>query len=78
MPEVSLNAEVLLNEHVPCWLRFKELQLLIGSGLDEISDRWASGKGPLALHFSAQEMRQMIIAMFENTGRRYSLLMRIK
>ena len=40
--------------------------------------RWASGKGPLAVEFPVDEMKQLIRALFQNTDRRAAVLARIK
>ena len=63
---------------VPLWNRFQEMQLLLQASLKNIEDRWASGKGPLGLHFSADEVKHMIRALFQNTDHRAAVLARIK
>lgn len=75
---VDTNPEVLLHEHVTSWFRFKELLLVLGFGLQQISDRWADGKGPLAMHFSPSEVQRLVLGMFENTSKRDVLLGQIK
>ena len=76
--QCSISPQVLLYDHVPGWPRFQELVLLLGSGLADISDRWADGKGPLALHFTQQEVCQLVLAMFENTSKRQALLTELR
>lgn len=71
-------AELLLQKHVRKWLKYKELLILLNAGLQEISDRWADGKGPLALEFSSNEVKQLIRALFQNTDRRAAVLSKIK
>ena len=71
------SAEVLLHEHVQTWMRFTELHRLLGSGLQVLSDRWAAGKGPLALHFTPEEVHRLVIAIFENTSKRDAVLAQI-
>ena len=71
------SAEVLLHEHVQAWMRFTELHRVLKSGLQQLSDRWAAGKGPLALHFTADEVHRLVIAMFENTSKRDRVLAQI-
>ena len=44
----------------------------------EIEDRWAAGKGPLANEFTADEIKRMIRALFQNTDRRAAVLSRIR
>lgn len=74
----SANPQVTLHECVPNWLRFKELVLFLDCGLQAVADRWADGKGPLALHLTATEVRRLVIAVFENTRKRDLFLSRLK
>ena len=74
----SHNAPLELQRNVPKWLRFKELINVLNASLLEISDRWAEGKGPLAVEFSPNEMKQLIRALFQNTERRANILSKIK
>ena len=75
--EGKSSPEVLLHEHVLAWMKFTELHRILGSGLQNLSDRWASGKGPLAIYYSAEQVHHLIIAMFENTSNRDSVLSKI-
>ncbi len=68
----------MLHEFVPNWLRFRELVLLLGSGLQTVADRWAAGKGPLALHFSPGDVARLVEAMFEETHRRAVVLRELR
>lgn len=63
---------------VPHWIRYKELIGILEASLQDIVDRWADGKGPLAHEFSAQEVRGLIRALFQNTDRRAAVLGKIK
>ncbi|CAH3198135.1 unnamed protein product, partial [Porites evermanni] len=63
---------------VPHWIRYKELIGILEASLQDIVDRWAEGKGPLAHEFSAQEVRGLIRALFQNTDRRAAVLAKIK
>ncbi|XP_073230670.1 centromere/kinetochore protein zw10 homolog [Porites lutea] len=63
---------------VPHWIRYKELIGILEASLQDIVDRWADGKGPLAHEFSAQEVRGLIRALFQNTDRRAAVLAKIK
>lgn len=74
--ETNLTVEVQRN--VKKWLRFQELELILNASMIDISDRWASGNGPLAIAFSANEVKNMIRAMFQNTERRSHILAQIK
>uniref|UniRef100_A0A7N4PI02 Centromere/kinetochore protein zw10 homolog n=1 Tax=Sarcophilus harrisii TaxID=9305 RepID=A0A7N4PI02_SARHA len=64
--------------YVPKWMPFKELMLLLQASLQEIGDRWADGKGPLATAFSSGEVKALIRALFQNTERRAAALAKIK
>ena len=64
--------------YVRAWQRFKELILVLNANLKEIEDRWAGGKGPLAVEFTVEEMKRLIRALFQNTDRRAAVLSRIK
>ncbi|XP_014272293.1 centromere/kinetochore protein zw10 homolog isoform X1 [Halyomorpha halys] len=63
---------------VKCWSRFKELIRVLGASLAEVGERWADGKGPLAVDFTAEEVRQMVKALFQVSDRRAAILSRIK
>ncbi|XP_020600690.1 centromere/kinetochore protein zw10 homolog [Orbicella faveolata] len=63
---------------VPHWIRYKELIAILQASLQDIVDRWADGKGPLAHEFTAQEVRGLIRALFQNTDRRAAVLGKIK
>ncbi|XP_041352899.1 centromere/kinetochore protein zw10 homolog [Gigantopelta aegis] len=76
--EKASNADVELQRNVPNWRKFKELQLVINGSLHEIVDRWAEKKGPLADVFSANELKQLIRALFQNTDRRAAVLAKIR
>lgn len=60
------------------WAMFKELAAVLRANLQEIVDRWADGKGPLAVEFSSSEVKSLIRALFQNTERRAVALTRIK
>ena len=63
---------------VRLWPKLKELILVLDANLKEIDDRWALGKGPLAVEFGVDEMKQLIRALFQNTDRRATVLAKIK
>ena len=60
------------------WSKFKELIVVLDSGLSVIEDRWGEGNGVLAKEFSAEEIKQLIKAIFQNTERRATVLSKIK
>ena len=67
-----------LIRYVKKWNKFNELILILNASLREIEDRWARGKGPLAIDFSVEEVKKLIRALFQNTDRRAATLTRIK
>lgn len=67
-----------INLFVHNWSKFTELNFVLGASLININDRWADGKGPLALQFTASEMRSLIRALFQNTDRRAAVVSRIQ
>ncbi|XP_045573178.1 centromere/kinetochore protein zw10 homolog isoform X6 [Salmo salar] len=80
LPEENKNKKY--QEEVPVyvkkWITFKELVIVLRANLQEIVDRWAEGKGPLALEFSSSNMKSLIRALFQNTERRAVALTKIK
>ncbi|MBN3302540.1 ZW10 protein, partial [Amia calva] len=80
LPEENKNRKY--QEEVPVyiqkWMTFKELMIVLQASLQEIVDRWADGKGPLAAEFSSSEVKSLIRALFQNTDRRAAALARIK
>ncbi|CAI9534510.1 unnamed protein product [Staurois parvus] len=80
LPEEGKNKK--FQEEVPVyvqkWMKFKELMIILQANLQEIIDRWADGKGPLATEFSTNEVKSLIRALFQNTERRAAALARIK
>ncbi|KAG7483555.1 hypothetical protein MATL_G00039640 [Megalops atlanticus] len=80
LPEEYKNRKY--QEEVPIyvrkWMTFKELMIVLQANLQDIVDRWADGKGPLALEFSSNEMKSLIRALFQNTERRAIALTKIK
>ena len=74
----TTSAEVTLHEVAPDWLRVRELALLFAASLQEVNDRWSDSKGPLALHFTGDEVAKLVTAMFEKTGRRDALVAQLR
>jgi centromere/kinetochore protein ZW10 len=74
LDDPKINPQVALHEFVPSWMKFKELVIILNSGLQDVYDRWSDGKGPLAMHFTGEEVKKVVIAMFENTSKRSALL----
>lgn len=59
---------------VPKWNKMEEMKFLLTARLQEIVDRWADGKGPLASEFTAVELKQLVRALFQNTEKRAAVL----
>ncbi|XP_062289187.1 centromere/kinetochore protein zw10 homolog [Scomber scombrus] len=82
IPLAEENKNKKYQEEVPLyvkkWSTFKELVIVLRANLQEIVDRWADGKGPLALEFSSSEVKSLIRALFQNTDRRAVALTKIK
>uniref|UniRef100_A0A7N5ZUB7 Centromere/kinetochore protein zw10 homolog n=1 Tax=Anabas testudineus TaxID=64144 RepID=A0A7N5ZUB7_ANATE len=82
IPLAEENKNKKYQEEVPLyvkkWGTFKELVIVLRANLQEIVDRWADGKGPLALEFSSSEVKNLIRALFQNTERRAVALTKIK
>ena len=72
------NTTIEIQRNVAKWQRFRELDMVLNASMIEIGDRWASGKGPLAVVFTANEVKQLIRALFQNTDRRAAMLAKIK
>ncbi|XP_030767334.1 centromere/kinetochore protein zw10 homolog [Sitophilus oryzae] len=62
---------------VPLWYKLNEVSFVLNASLVEISDRWADGKGPLAMQFEAAELKKLIKSLFQNTDIRAAILTRI-
>ncbi|XP_041456853.1 centromere/kinetochore protein zw10 homolog [Lytechinus variegatus] len=72
--EEPVIMEVMVKE----WRQFLELGFILEASMQAIVDRWADGKGPLALAFSASTVKGLIRALFQNTDRRANALSKIK
>ncbi|XP_789289.3 centromere/kinetochore protein zw10 homolog [Strongylocentrotus purpuratus] len=72
--EEPVIMEVMVKE----WRQFLELGFILEASMQAIVDRWADGKGPLALAFTASTVKGLIRALFQNTDRRANALSKIK
>lgn len=72
------DVKMMLHKNVGKWQKLLELKMVLDASLLDISDRWADGKGPLAEEFTANEVKQLIRALFQNTDRRAAVLAKIK
>lgn len=50
---------------------------VLSSSLKDIENRWADGKGPLANELKAEQIKNLLKALFQNTDRRAALLKHI-
>ena len=60
------------------WTKFTELIFILGASLREIEDGWSGGQGRLCAEFPAEQVKQLIRALFQNTERRAAVLAKIK
>uniref|UniRef100_A0A915I674 Centromere/kinetochore protein zw10-like protein n=1 Tax=Romanomermis culicivorax TaxID=13658 RepID=A0A915I674_ROMCU len=60
----------------PEYSKFKELIFVLSSNLQQIEDRWFNG--PLAKLMSADEVKRLIRALFQNTDKRAHMLQKIR
>ncbi|KRZ78854.1 Centromere/kinetochore protein zw10 -like protein [Trichinella papuae] len=74
--EMNLSEEI--STVCKSWERLEEILLILDSNLKTIETRWANGSGPLALRLTAEELRNLIRASFQNTKLRAELLSKIK
>ena len=74
----SSSPTALLHRHVAKWRTLEELILVLNASLQDIADRWADSKGPLAAEFTSNEIKQLIRALFQNTDRRAAILNKIR
>ncbi|KAL9898168.1 zeste-white 10 kinetochore protein isoform 1-T1 [Glossina fuscipes fuscipes] len=87
--ELSELIEVILNvsptlfkeKHevlcVPCWMKLRQLKMILNASLQEITEQWCDGAGILTAHYKVDEIRHLIRALFQNTDRRASALAKI-
>ncbi|XP_013177174.1 PREDICTED: centromere/kinetochore protein zw10 homolog [Papilio xuthus] len=70
--------EIDVNTYVKSWIKLQELVFVLGGSLRDIDLHWGDGAGPLARHFTTDELRSLIKALFQNTQFRANLLSKIK
>jgi protein transport protein DSL1/ZW10 len=64
-------------KYIDSWQKFNYLIVLLKENLQKIADLWSEGKGPLAINYDSQEVRNLIKALFMNTDKRASILAKI-
>lgn len=77
VPDSPMDPRVAAPNHVAKWKKFTEMKSLFRFSLREVVDRWADGKGPLAVCFTPDELKKLIRALFQNTDRRAAALAKI-
>ena len=77
---VEEKSSVQVIKHRNIWKlnKLNEVMLVLNGSLNDISDRWADGKGPLAHEVTNTELKQLIRALFQNTDRRAAVLAKIR
>ncbi|XP_056635324.1 centromere/kinetochore protein zw10 homolog [Diorhabda sublineata] len=76
-PKLFTNSREI-SIYVPLWYKLNEISFVLNSNLIDINDRWADGKGPLALQFKPLELKKLIIALFKASDRRDAMLAKIQ
>ncbi|OUC47630.1 hypothetical protein D917_06798 [Trichinella nativa] len=77
----ALFGMILSEELLPVcksWERLEEILIILGSNLKTIEARWENGSGSMALLLTAEELRHLIRASFQNTKLRAEVLSKIK
>ena len=55
-PGDNVTAIGYLIKNTAGWTKFNELAIILTASLHDIIDRWADGKGPLAVQFTSQQV----------------------
>lgn len=71
-------ADFNATKYIKQWQKFKYLLKILRANLLEIEDMWSDSKGPLALYYNSEEVRQLIRALFMITDKRSATLAKIK
>ncbi|KAF5286692.1 hypothetical protein FQA39_LY16175 [Lamprigera yunnana] len=66
-PKLFTDSEEV-NLYVECWQRFHELVFVLGATMAEITNKWQTET--LSAHFTIDEVKHLIKALFQNTDRR--------
>lgn len=51
--------------------------MILNASLIQITELWSEGKGPLCLHYKADEIKHLMRSLFQNTDRRANALLSI-
>ena len=65
------------SKYISLWIRFKYLCFILNAHLVDIVNLWAQSKGPLAEHFTKEEIRHLIKGLFMVTEKRTAALAEI-
>ncbi|XP_053680328.1 centromere/kinetochore protein zw10 [Anopheles nili] len=63
-----------IHQLVKQWPKLLQLGQILRGSLVEITELWAEGKGPLTMCFSAEEVKHLIRALFQNTKQRQTCI----
>lgn len=69
-----LQDPLQISINVKQWFKLQQLKMILNASMVHITEQWADGKGPLTLHYKADEVRHLIRALFQNTDRRANAL----
>jgi len=72
------ETQVVASKAVPKWDRFRLLTFVLTASMRDIGDKWVNGCGPLSAAFTAEEIRKLVRALFQNTDHRAAFLASIK
>ena len=80
MDKLTINLtkiDLEASKFIGLWIRFKYLSFILNAHLVDIVNLWAQSKGPLAEHFSKDEIRHLIKGLFMVTEKRTAALAEI-
>uniref|UniRef100_A0A2M4APH5 Centromere/kinetochore protein zw10 n=1 Tax=Anopheles triannulatus TaxID=58253 RepID=A0A2M4APH5_9DIPT len=63
-----------VHQLVKQWTKLLQLRQILCGSLVEITELWAEGKGPLTMCFSAEEVKHLVRALFQNTKQRQACI----
>uniref|UniRef100_A0A182SUW2 Centromere/kinetochore protein zw10 n=1 Tax=Anopheles maculatus TaxID=74869 RepID=A0A182SUW2_9DIPT len=63
-----------IHQLVKQWTKLLQLKQILCGSLVEITELWAEGKGPLTMCFSAEEIKHLVRALFQNTKQRQACI----
>lgn len=78
LPDLLREPHEGLPSLLPNAFKFLELEKILSSSLAEIVDRWGGGFGPLSVAFSAEQVKRLIRALFQDNQLRATALSKIR